>query len=62
MSPPASLTCLSKRKVYISSSIINIDLHLSDDNWLISEVRQANVICVVYSVIDESSVDRIQRK
>ncbi|CAI5449345.1 unnamed protein product [Caenorhabditis angaria] len=45
----------------VTTSIVDLSIKDEDENWLVSEIRQANVICVVYSVCDEESVDRIEK-
>ncbi|ULT96341.1 hypothetical protein L3Y34_004744 [Caenorhabditis briggsae] len=46
----------------VTTSIVDLSIKEEEDNWLISEMRQANVICVVYSVTDDTTVERIQEK
>ncbi|CAD6190743.1 unnamed protein product [Caenorhabditis auriculariae] len=47
----------------VTTSIVDLSLKENEDeNWLISEIKAANVICVVYSVTDDATIDRIEKR
>ncbi|CAB3406367.1 unnamed protein product [Caenorhabditis bovis] len=45
----------------VTTSIVDLSVKDEDENWLVAEIRQSNVVCVVYSVTDDNSVEKIEK-